>query len=98
MARTRNTAGPRPIQPELIDEGDIIEVQYPDDGGITMIKRGVVAHINSHAGMCHFLAQQGGVIGRYAPGAFKKPSEKFYLIARMPRSHEMLDMFAERLI
>lgn len=81
----------RLTKPELIDVGDIIEVQFPDDGGITTIKRGVVAYIEAHAGMRHFLTQQGSVIARYAPG--KPYLEKFTLIARIAPEQPMLDMF-----
>lgn len=92
MRRNRQVA-PHIIKPELIQEGDIIEVQYPDDGGITTIKRGVVAYIQAHAGMRHFLTQQGSVIGRYSPG--RAYDEKFTLIARIAPEHPMLDMFTE---
>lgn len=85
---------PRIIRPELIEEGDIIQVQFPDDGGITVTKTGIVAYIERHAGMSHFLTQQGSVIARYPVGG--KYKEKFFLIARMPVQNEMFDMFKER--
>lgn len=93
MARNRQVGL---IKPELIDEGDIIEVQYPDDGGITIIKRGVVAYIERHAGMRHFLTQQGAVIARHRIG--ERAKLKFSLIARIAPNNEMLEMFADRLI
>lgn len=96
MSRGTRQGTPQPIKPELIDEGDIIEVQFPDDGGITTIKRGVVAYIQRHAGMVHFMTQQGSVIARYMPGGVK-PLEKYTLIARIPRTNDMLDMFADRI-
>lgn len=92
MARNRQVTL---IKPELIDEGDIIEVQYPDDGGITVVKRGVVAYIQAHAGGRYFLTQQGATIACYSPG---KPTDlKFSLIARIAPANEMLEMFEERL-
>jgi len=92
MTRNRQVV-PRPILPELIESGDIIEVQYPDADGITTIKRGVVAYVQAHAGMRHFLTQQGAVIARYAPGM--RSLEKFTLIARIAKEQPMLDMFTE---
>lgn len=90
---TRNRQVAHDIKPELITEGDIIEVQFPDDGGITSIKRGVVAYMERHAGMVHFLTQQGSVIARYMPG--KPTKDKYTLIARMAPVQPMLDMFTE---
>ena len=93
---TRNRQVATPIVPELIESGDIIEVQFPDDGGITTIKRGVVAYIQAHAGQRHFLTQQGSVIARYTPGSpHLHRGMKFTLIARMPETHPMLDMFEQ---
>jgi len=91
MRRNRQVA--QDIKPELITEGDIIEVQFPDDGGITTIKRGVVAYIQAHAGMRHFLTQQGSVIARYAPG--QPTRDKYTLIARIAPEQPMLDMFVD---
>lgn len=92
MRRNRQVAH-QTIKPETIDVGDIIEVQFPDDGGITTIKRGVVAYIQRHAGVNHFLTQQGSVIARYMPGTSTK--DKYTLIARMNTEQPMLDMFQE---
>lgn len=91
MRRNRQVA--QDIKPELISEGDIIEVQFPDDGGITIIKRGVVAYLERHAGMVHFLTQQGSVIARYMPG--RPTLDKYTLIARIAPEQPMLDMFQD---
>lgn len=92
MRRNRQVS-PQLIKPELIEVGDIIEVQHPDDGGITTIKRAMVSYIQAHAGMRHFLTQQGSVISRYSPGHATK--DKYTLIARVPVEQPMLDMFVD---
>lgn len=59
---------PREVKPENVSAGDVIEVVYPDDGGVRVHKHGHVAHITAHAGNRHFMTQQGAVLAVWAPG------------------------------
>ena len=92
MAR-RNSLIPRPIQPELIMSGDTIEVEYPEDGGITIVKRGVVAYVQPHAGNRHILTQEGSTLAVWSPG--KRDGLSFTLLDRIPNITPMLDFFEE---
>lgn len=93
MAR-RNSLVPRTIAPELIISGDTIEVEYPEDGGVTVVKRGIVAYVQPHAGMRHLLTQEGSVLAVWSPG--KRDRVKYTLIDRMPVIGSMLEMFEEQ--
>jgi len=89
----RNSLIPRPIKPELIVVGDEISVQYPEDGGVTVTKRGVVDNVEAHAGMRYILTAQGGVLAVWQPG---KPDKlTFTLEKRATIIEPMLDMFTE---
>lgn len=82
---------PKVIKPELINVGDLIEVTLPEVRGLTTKLRGRVAKIQAHAGMRHFLTDDGSVIARYTPG--QNPNTKFVLIERQPLEQATLDLF-----
>lgn len=81
---------PRPIRPELIEVGDMIEVEYPASGGITLLKRGIVSAITAHGANRHFLTDQNKVISTWTIG--QKCLTKFTLIRRS-YGGELLEMF-----
>lgn len=95
MAR-RNSLYPRPIEPELIESGDTIEVEYREIDGIISTKRGTVAYIAPHGHARHFVTQYGATIAQYSV-ARKSDNfgKKFILIDRAPIATPMLDMFTE---
>lgn len=86
---------PRPIKPELIDVGDTVEAIYPEDGGLTLRKRGTVSKIDTYVGSRLFLTAEGACIFRYSPGTTSPV--KVILIARGPVPSEPLSMFDELL-
>jgi hypothetical protein len=89
----RNTLYPRPIAPELIEAGDTIECEFPETAGVTVIKRGIVAYVQAHAGQRHILTQEGTVLSVWQPG--KNNRVKYTLINRAEFGTPMLDMFVE---
>lgn len=84
---------PRHVKPELIESGDFIRVDYPEDGGIIMSKSGIVAFVQQHAGMRYFMTQQGSVIGIYTPG--EKSVSNFTLLSKTPYETPMLELFSK---
>lgn len=92
----RNSLYPRPIAPELIQAGDVIEVEYKEVDGIVSIKRGTVAYIAPHGNMRHLVTQFGATLAQYAVG---RPSDNwgksFTILDRAPMPTPMLDMFTE---
>lgn len=84
------------IKPELIIVGDLIEVTYPEKGGMITSHRGRVESISAHGGMRHFLTSENAVIARYSPGV--KSDLRFVLIDRMPVVQEMFDLFNDYLV
>lgn len=86
---------PRPVKPELISVGDMIEAVYPEDGGITIRKRGTVHKIDVYAGTRLFLTREGAAIFQYAPG--RRAPVKIMLLAREPATNEPLSMFDDLL-
>lgn len=89
----RNSLYPRRIAPENINAADVIEVEYPETGGVTVIKRGTVAYVQAHAGQRHILTQEGTVIAVWAPGVNTKA--KFTILGRIGEPSPMLDMLIE---
>ena len=89
MAR-RNSLFPRPIQPELINEGDTITVEYPSDGGITVQKTGTVARIRVNGSERHFVTAEGSVIAKYTPGFTSR--EHFTLNLRVYQHESLFDL------
>lgn len=83
---------PRPIKPELIEPGDFLEVEYPESGGITVLKRGTVERIEVHGANRHIVTSEGSVLASYYPGM--KTGAKFLLIRRS-YGGELLEMFAD---
>lgn len=69
--------------------GDTIEVEYPEDGGITMLKRGIVSYVQAYAGSRYFITQEGATLARYTPGA-SSGNVKFTIINRAPMPETML--------
>lgn len=83
---------PRNIAPELIAVGDTISITYPEDGGITSIKRGMVASIQVHGALRNLCTMEGSVLGVYAPG-LNIGRVVFTLLDRPAASQEPLSLF-----
>lgn len=87
---------PRNIQPELIQAGDIIEVEYRETDGITTIKRGMVAYVQPHGEMRHFVTQVGATIAQYAAGKRSANFGKsFRILGRHIEQTPMFDNLTE---
>lgn len=89
-----NRTLPRNIAPELIQEGDIITVTYPEDKGIQTIKRGMVARIAVHGALRNLVTMEGSVLGVFAPG-MNAGKIVFTLLDRPAAVQEPLSLFSD---
>ena len=83
---------PRPVKPELIEPGDVIEVEYKPTDGLTTIHRGVVHRIETNGINRFLMTEQGAIIGVWSPNM--KVDASFTLINRS-YGGELLDFFVE---
>lgn len=82
---------PRDTKPELIEPGDRVRVTFPEDGGVTVRREGVVSKLQRHIGVVHLLTADGAVLGRYRPG--ERSLQKYTLLDRAPLIQEPLSLF-----
>ena len=84
---------PRPINPELIEIGDDIEITLPPVDGMTLTRRGTITNITSHGNVRNLIVGSSTVLGVWAPG--KRLRGSIIIYSRKPVEQTPLPMFSE---